>query len=62
MLQEELKGMAGRIIHMRELLFKALQEVGAPGTWNHILDQIGMFSYTGLTKVRLLLSSKLWSL
>jgi aspartate/tyrosine/aromatic aminotransferase len=28
-----------------------LPAVGAPGDWNHILKQIGMFSYTGLTKV-----------
>ncbi len=52
-LQEELKGMAGRIIQMRKELYSALQQAGAPGKWNHILDQIGMFSYTGLTKARL---------
>lgn len=45
--------MAGRIIQMRKELYSALQQVGAPGKWNHILDQIGMFSYTGLTKARL---------
>jgi len=49
-MQEELKGMAGRIIQMRKELFSALQQVGAPGKWDHILEQIGMFSYTGLTK------------
>lgn len=49
-MQEELKGMAGRIMQMRQELFRALQQVGAPGSWNHILDQIGMFSFTGLTK------------
>lgn len=27
-------------------------QVGAPGTWDHIINQIGMFSYTGLNKVR----------
>ena len=42
--------MAGRIMQMRRELFDALQQVGAPGKWNHILDQIGMFSFTGLTK------------
>lgn len=26
-------------------------QVGAPGNWDHIVNQIGMFSYTGLTKV-----------
>ncbi len=50
-LQGELKGMADRIITMREKLHSALKEVGAPGTWDHIISQIGMFSYTGLTKV-----------
>lgn len=43
--------MADRIITMREKLHAALKEVGAPGTWDHIISQIGMFSYTGLTKV-----------
>lgn len=43
--------MADRIITMREKLHAALKEVGAPGTWDHITSQIGMFSYTGLTKV-----------
>ena len=53
MLQVELKGMADRIITMREKLHSALKEAGAPGTWDHITSQIGMFSYTGLTKVGL---------
>ncbi|DBA88905.1 hypothetical protein WJX79_000402 [Trebouxia sp. C0005] len=48
----ELKGMADRIITMREKLHSALKEVGAPGTWDHIISQIGMFSYTGLTKAQ----------
>jgi aspartate aminotransferase len=48
----ELKGMADRIISMRQQLHKALQEVGAPGNWDHIVNQIGMFSYTGLTKAQ----------
>lgn len=46
--------MADRIITMREKLHAALKEVGAPGSWDHIISQIGMFSYTGLTKVHLL--------
>lgn len=48
----ELKGMADRIISMRQQLFDALQQVGCPGDWTHILKQIGMFSYTGLTKAQ----------
>ena len=49
--QVELKGMADRIITMREKLHAALKENGTPGSWDHITSQIGMFSYTGLTKV-----------
>jgi len=45
----ELKGMADRILEVRALLRKGLEEKGTPGTWNHITDQIGMFSFTGLT-------------
>jgi len=45
----ELKMMSERIVKMRFLLRNKLEELGTPGTWNHITDQIGMFSYTGLT-------------
>ena len=48
----ELKGMADRIISMRHKLKEELIAVGAPGTWDHITDQIGMFSFTGLTKTQ----------
>merc|ERR1711972_529454 len=47
--QKELKGMAERILEVRALLRRGLEEKGTPGTWNHITDQIGMFSFTGLT-------------
>ena len=43
------KTMAGRIIQMRAQLRDTLEKLGTPGTWNHITDQIGMFSFTGLT-------------
>jgi aspartate/tyrosine/aromatic aminotransferase len=46
---QEIKTMSGRILEMRELLKSKLLALGTPGTWNHITDQIGMFSYTGLT-------------
>lgn len=39
--------MAGRIKSMRQQLYDALKEKGID--WPHILTQIGMFSYTGLT-------------
>lgn len=34
---------------MRKGLRSRLEELKTPGTWNHITDQIGMFSFTGLT-------------
>ncbi|KAF2433218.1 mitochondrial TPA: aspartate transaminase [Tothia fuscella] len=45
----EVKGMADRIIEMRALLKKNLEDLGSKKQWNHITDQIGMFAYTGLT-------------
>lgn len=46
---QELEGMSGRILEMRSMLREALERKGTPGSWNHITDQIGMFSFTGLT-------------
>ena len=45
----ELQSMANRIRSMREALRRELEKLGTPGSWNHITDQIGMFSYLGLT-------------
>ncbi|CAG8433836.1 9599_t:CDS:10 [Ambispora gerdemannii] len=45
---EDLRTMSYRIIEMRKQLYDKLIELRTPGTWNHILEQIGMFSYTGL--------------
>ena len=45
----EVKGMADRIISMRALLKKNLQDLGSKQNWDHITSQIGMFAYTGLT-------------
>jgi len=45
-----LKVMSGRIMRMRELLRHSLEEKGTPGTWDHITNQIGMFSYLGIKK------------
>uniref|UniRef100_A0A0E0N2R6 Aspartate aminotransferase n=1 Tax=Oryza rufipogon TaxID=4529 RepID=A0A0E0N2R6_ORYRU len=44
----ELKGMADRIISMRQQLFDALKTRETPGDWSHIIKQIGMFTFTGL--------------
>ena len=52
--KENLRTMSGRIITMRQALRSKLEELGTPGTWNHITDQIGMFSFTGLTEAQVL--------
>lgn len=50
--KDELSAVAGRIIQMRSVLRNKLEELKTPGTWNHITDQIGMFSYTGLNEAQ----------
>ncbi|KLU82555.1 aspartate aminotransferase [Magnaporthiopsis poae ATCC 64411] len=52
--KENLRTMSGRIISMRTALRSKLEELGTPGTWNHITDQIGMFSFTGLSEEQVL--------
>lgn len=42
--------MADRVLLMRDQLKAKLQELGTPGTWDHITQQIGMFSFTGLNR------------
>lgn len=44
----EVRGMASRIIEMRELLKTNLEALGSKHDWSHITNQIGMFAYTGL--------------
>jgi len=46
--EEDLVTMSSRIMDMRKALRGKLEELGTPGTWHHITDQIGMFSFTGL--------------
>lgn len=42
--KRDIKTMAGRIIQMREELYKLLtEEFKTPGNWDHIINQIGMF-------------------
>ncbi|EJT99836.1 aspartate aminotransferase [Dacryopinax primogenitus] len=49
----EVKGMASRIISMREALYTLLTNTyHTPGNWSHITSQIGMFSFTGLTQAQ----------
>jgi len=48
--KQNLLTMSGRITQVRHLLFSELQKLGTPGRWNHITEQIGMFTYTGLNE------------
>lgn len=48
--EDNLRTMSGRIIGMRKALREKLEALGTPGTWNHITEQIGMFSFTGLSE------------
>ena len=45
----ELVVVTNRITDMRKALRQNLEQIGAKGTWNHVTDQIGMFTFTGLT-------------
>lgn len=41
--------MSSRIKRMRQALYNELVRLKTPGSWEHIINQNGMFSYTGLT-------------
>ncbi|RAL08526.1 aspartate transaminase, cytoplasmic [Aspergillus homomorphus CBS 101889] len=42
-----------RLTSMREALYEALVKHAAPGLWTHIIEQRGMFSYTGLSPTQI---------
>ncbi|GAB7353469.1 hypothetical protein MBLNU459_g3925t1 [Dothideomycetes sp. NU459] len=44
-----MKTMSGRVVQMRLALRDELIKLGTPGSWDHIVEQIGMFSFTGLS-------------
>lgn len=48
--RDHIKQMSSRVIQMREALRAELIRLGTPGSWDHIVKQIGLFSYTGLTQ------------
>lgn len=47
---DSIRTMSSRIIKMRNLLKEELINLKTPGNWDHITQQIGMFSYTGLNE------------
>ena len=46
--RENVKVMADRIKLMRQKIYEKLKSLGTPGSWEHLVQQIGMFGYTGL--------------
>ncbi|KAL8826616.1 MAG: hypothetical protein Q9170_007331 [Blastenia crenularia] len=53
--EANLRTMSGRIMDMRKSLRSKLEELnGKEGSWKHITEQIGMFSFTGLTEKQVL--------
>lgn len=57
---DDLATMSGRIAHMRAKLRRHLEELGTPGSFEHITEQIGMFAYTGLSETQVLLMRSKW--
>jgi len=56
--QEQLQGMVKRILFMRKSIRENLEMLETPGSWKHVTDQIGMFSYTGLTEEQVMFLRK----
>ncbi|WP_374930350.1 amino acid aminotransferase [Serratia marcescens] len=54
MWEQELTDMRQRIHRMRQLFVNTLQEKGAPQDFSFIIQQNGMFSFSGLTKEQVL--------
>lgn len=53
--EANLRTMSGRIVDMRMALRYNLEKLnGQPGSWKHITEQIGMFTFTGLTEKQVL--------
>lgn len=52
--------MADRIKLMRQKLYEKLKSLGTPGTWEHVVKQTGMFSFTGLNRMYYALEYELY--
>jgi aspartate aminotransferase len=47
---QTIKAMTERILKMRQELYTRLKRLSTPGDWSHIVNQKGMFTFTGLTE------------
>lgn len=45
-----LRTISDRILKVRKELYDKLKALGTPGSWEHVINQVGMFCYTGLTE------------
>lgn len=45
----ELDFISNRVKSMRSALYNAMQDLRTPGDWTFLLNQVGMFSYTGFS-------------
>lgn len=47
--RDNIRTMSDRIKRLRQATYEKFKILGTPGKWDHIVKQIGMFSYTGLS-------------
>ncbi|KAK9233967.1 hypothetical protein V1525DRAFT_102677 [Lipomyces kononenkoae] len=52
--QDDLSHMSGRMKQMRQGLYDELKQRKTAGSWENSLTDIGMFSFTGLSKSQVL--------
>lgn len=48
--KDNLKTMSNRMNSMRKLLYQKLNIIAAPGNWDHIIQSVGLFTFTGLNE------------
>jgi aspartate aminotransferase len=49
----ELQEVTGRMLKVRASLLKNIKDLKTPGYWDHIINQRGLFTYTGFPCIRL---------
>lgn len=45
---QNLRVMPRRLKSIRQMLYDELVRINTPGSWRHIIEQIGMFSFSGM--------------
>ncbi|XHF98617.1 hypothetical protein AWENTII_002164 [Aspergillus wentii] len=60
--QDELRVMSNRLCGIREEIRAQLEARSTPGSWAFLSSQIGMFSYTGLSKSQILCLKHKWNI